>query len=805
MNKKIIGVLIVGLLLFSGTSNFLNAENTEEQKQSSFIENKQISFSTPNIVKSEEFVRISVDETEDYTLVSGKPVLPVKTSVYTFPFGSKIHDVTATVSDVSTQRMTEQLKPSPSPQPYDTSIIEESEMIQTMMENEKKIQSFDGFYPTKWYDYDVKIGLNDQNEQTTFVIVKTYPVRYSMEEQIIEYIPKINIEIDYSEGKVLNDSDSDYDFLIIAGSDYLDELASFVEFKQNNGIKTKIVSADDIDNQGFDKAEKIKYYIKQELDENKINSVLLVGGHRSFFGFNKPSLQIPTRFVYLDDTGEKGYVSDLYYADIYQYDNESDTQTFSSWDTDNDGKYGEWYYTTDEYAGKEDDVDLFPDVNLGRWACRTEKEVTVMVEKVMNYEQQDNTDEDWFNRMTVVTGDDFQDQSMLDIAWDTTGLKGTFTIHAQCTNSIGETSPEDTVTVEVDHNNESRVTFSEKDHLTTNLVYPTNPIAEITVPSDGDILGKKNVYEENPPNAYIGYRWTPINYTNNTIFIRGKSYNPQPHTETGVNTTLTVWITDDSEEKVFGPVTRNLSMYFEGEWATQKALDFMPNDLEKIKLWTSMGTFKGTERDKHDGADLVIDKLSDGAGFVYIAGHANPMVYANHYPGIPGGRANGDIVGLTQFSPFAGLNPKDIFPLSELTNEEKLPILVLSGCHPCQLDVSFLRLLTEGKMALWYGTFIWESLGWWLTRLENGGSIATLGPTGLGYGGVGEWGTKGLGGWLWPEFFRQYSQEGKNVLGEAWTQTVNNYIIEFGPNLDLIDTKTVEEMVLLGDPTLQIG
>jgi hypothetical protein len=407
--------------------------------------------------------------------------------------------------------------------------------------------------------------------------------------------------------------------------------------------------------------------------------------------------------------------------------------------------------------------------------------------------------------MVSLTGDDFQDQIMLNISWDTSELQGSFTIHAESANTIGQTGPEDTVTVEVNHTRESVVTFSEDDHLTTDLKYPNLPIAEITVPSDGNVLGNCNVYDENPPNAYIGYRWTPVNYTDNIIYIRGKSYNPQPHTESGVDTILKIWITDENENIVFGPVLSNQSMYFEGEWATQKAMDFMPTNMEKIKLWTSMGTFQGSEDDVHDGIDLVVDQLSEGAGFWYIAGHANPMIYANHYPGIPGGRANGDVKGLTQFSPFSGLNPKDIFPLTELNNDGKLPVLVLSGCHPCQIDVSFLRLFTEGKMALWHGTFVWESLGWWLTRLDNRGAIATLGPTGLGYGGVGEWGTQGFGGWLWPEFFRQYNQEGKEVIGEAWTQTLNNYIFEFGPNLDLIDTKTVEEMVLLGDPTLIIG
>lgn len=805
MNRKIIGILIVGLLLFSGTSSFLNAETTNEQEQNLVTIGEKVSFSTPEILSSEMNAKIKVDETDRYKTSIGKPMMPVQTTVYTFPFGSTIHDVTASISESFTMPMTKQIEASPIPMPYDTNYVKESELIQSSLKNEGKIEAFSGFYPESWYEYDVKIGLNENNERTTFVIVNTYPVRYSMEEETIEYVSDINIDISYTEAKNKQTSDTEYDFLIIAGSAYADELQPFVEFKQNNGIDTKLVTTDEIDTDGFDEAEEIKYFIKQEIDESNIKSVLLVGGHRSFWGFNKAELQIPTRFVYLDDTGEPGFVSDVYYADIYEYDEDTDTATFSSWDTDGDGKYGEWYYTPDEISGKEDNVDLLPDVHLGRWACRTEEEATNMVQKVMNYEQNDNTEEEWFNRMVSLTGDDFQDQIMLNISWDTTGLQGTYTIHAESTNTIDQTGPEDTVTVEVDHTQESVVTFSEDDHLTTGLEYPHPPIAEITVPAEGNILGNTDVYDENPPNAYIGYRWTPINYTDNVVYIRGKSYNPQPHTESGVDTVLKIWITDEDENIVFGPILSNQSMYFEGEWATQKAMDFMPTDMEKIKLWTSMGTFKGSEDDVHDGIASMVNALSEGAGFWYIAGHANPMIYANHYPGIPGGRANGDVKGLTQFSPFAGLNPKEIFPLTDLKNDGKLPVLVLSGCHPCQLDVSFLRLVTEGKMALWYGTFVWESLGWWLTKLDNRGAIATLGPTGLGYGGVGEWGTQGLGGWLWPEFFRQYNEEGREVIGEAWTQSLNNYIFEFGPDLDLIDTKTVEEMVLLGDPTLTIG
>ena len=33
-------------------------------------------------------------------------------------------------------------------------------------------------YPESWFDYSIKCGLNDLGEETTFVIVDIYPLRY---------------------------------------------------------------------------------------------------------------------------------------------------------------------------------------------------------------------------------------------------------------------------------------------------------------------------------------------------------------------------------------------------------------------------------------------------------------------------------------------------------------------------------------------------------------------------------------------------------------------------------------------------
>ena len=82
-------------------------------------------------------------------------------------------------------------------------------------------------------------------------------------------------------------------------------------------------------------AEKIKYFIKTAMEEWGIRYVLLVGGRSSQF---QPTWYCPVRYVSMVDDWDAEYLSDLYFADIYDANG-----NFSSWDSDNDGMYGEWY------------------------------------------------------------------------------------------------------------------------------------------------------------------------------------------------------------------------------------------------------------------------------------------------------------------------------------------------------------------------------------------------------------------------------------------------------------------------------
>lgn len=178
------------------------------------------------------------------------------------------------------------------------------------------------------------------------------------------------------------------DLLIITTSNYVKALEPLKEHKNKNGIKTSIVTSDRIYDDiwyGRDNPEKIKLFIKQAYDETQIKYVLLVGNFR----------KVPIRYVNNADSFEQNFISELYYADIIDKNG-----SFSSWDTNNNGIYGEW--NGDQAQDK--DIDLYPDVCVGRLACRNIFEVKIMVNKIINYER--NTyGAEWFNRIVGVAGD----------------------------------------------------------------------------------------------------------------------------------------------------------------------------------------------------------------------------------------------------------------------------------------------------------------------------------------------------------------------------------------------------------------
>ena len=202
----------------------------------------------------------------------------------------------------------------------------------------------------------------------------------------------------------------------------------------------------------------------------------------------------------------------------------------------------------------------------------------------------------------------------------------------------------------------------------------------------------------------------------------------------------------------------------EGEIHTQKALDVMSN-FTAVKLWYSNGNLDRI-------GFSIIREISEGCGFLYLVGHGNSYTWVTLNP---------EGKTITVFS---------IFHVPFLRNLDEYPVCILSGCHVCKIEKSF-------------------NLGWQMTKNPNKGTIATIGPTNIGYYGF-EYDGGGLD-WLELQFFKEFAN-GTTIIGDIWRQDLTKFAENFPIDWSIpagvncaIDAKMAQEWVLIGDPSLKIG
>jgi len=116
----------------------------------------------------------------------------------------------------------------------------------------------------------------------------------------------------------------------------------------------------------------------------------------------------------------------------------------------------------------------------------------------------------------------------------------------------------------------------------------------------------------------------------------------------------------------------------------------------------------------------------------------------------------------------------------------------------------YFRLNTSDPGGFFLGDWIRECWSWKFISVRHGGAIATIGNTALGYGLSGS--EIAFSDLLSVMFFDVLTNQSKETLGEVYSQTIADYISSFGVNDegDEIDRKTVDSLVLLGDPSLKI-
>ncbi len=844
--KKIAVMIIASFVLINtfGAVAYTSKDTDQKEKIETIYNNIVINNVKIDSKNTNGYISVELDDCSTYLSSPGKPKLPKIVQKIELPFGAKNINIDVLKGEVTTEVINYEVKPSTALLPL---TVQEYKPQITKPLKDMSIYGGTESYPKNSFDYKIGCGLNENNERVTFVITDIYPIQYTPSKNQLSIMSSADIIINYEKPDYNPfPSTAAYDLVIIAPEVFINALQPLVAHKNDHGVKTFIKSTEEIynDYDGVDKPEQIKFFIKDAVETLGLNYVLLVGGLNSIIkakprdNANQGSTDwyVPVRYTNMyDDPAfplmsgsihDPGVISDLYYADLYKEGGE-----FSSWDGNHDG-----IFAALGKPGIDDDptLDYYPDVSLSRLACRSLEEVDIVVNKIINYESSP-ADPSWFERMIVVSGDGFLDQTDLNIQWDTNNIDdGTYTIYAQSHNPDEEYGPIVSVTVTKDISAESVITYSHDDHLIPEVAdalengFPTVPIAEIVSVSDGDILGNTDVAFDPATNDYCNefYFWANVSYVDEVLTIRGKSYDPKPY---GNVSSIHVWIEDDSGMKVFEDWRNDTEMYYEGEWTTGEksllgrggALYYMPDHFEREILWTSNG--------KLMNPDDVISSISQGAGFLFFSGHGSPNVWADQTPGISGDRGHASVTGLevTKLSLWGILGVLSFsrsvqsllpfFPMDTISNGEKLPIAVVGGCHNSQFNVSMIPGIMEGleyifpsmgHSYMWcHGSAVPETFSWRLIRNPNGGAIASIGNTGLGYGMPGKELTTGGGdSWITIEFFKQYGENGQDILGNAYLQTLNSYIDTFDmTDLPAGHPKTMTQWVLLGDPTLKIG
>lgn len=156
-----------------------------------------------------------------------------------------------------------------------------------------------------------------------------------------------------------------YDVLVISTPALYASLTNWISYRQAQGL---VVSFTDIavalnQGSGSTDAEKLRSYLQSQYQTNAFSYLLLIGDHDT----------IPPAFLTPEPDGLDTVPSDFFYADLS-----------SDWDTDNDGRFGE--YSTG-YMNQDYGVDFTPEVFVGRISNNSATQVSAIANRIVAYEQ----------------------------------------------------------------------------------------------------------------------------------------------------------------------------------------------------------------------------------------------------------------------------------------------------------------------------------------------------------------------------------------------------------------------------------
>ena len=202
---------------------------------------------------------------------------------------------------------------------------------------------------------------------------------------------------------------------------------------------------------------------------------------------------------------------------------------------------------------------------------------------------------------------------------------------------------------------------------------------------------------------------------------------------------------------------------YEGEYANAQVMNVLPGYTTR-QLWASTNKLNRFN---------ILMAMYSGVDFMDWSGHGSPVSWATHPP-------NDDSIWIPEGFKYTGFLYVHLY---FVFNFNKLPVVVLNACSTSKFSNTA------------------NCLSWEFVKKKIGGSIATYGASGIGFGSQGSSETERLFGWMELHLHQEFVNSG--ILGNAWGDCITNYANSF--MMDDVDYKTVCEMSLFGDPSLNIG
>ncbi|MEN6445306.1 MAG: C25 family cysteine peptidase [Candidatus Cloacimonas sp.] len=153
--------------------------------------------------------------------------------------------------------------------------------------------------------------------------------------------------------------------LIITTPELYNALSALVFFRQSQNIDVSFcnIATALASGMGTDNAEKLRNFLQNTYNQNPFSYLLLAGDYDI----------IPPAYVTPEPDGAETVPTDFFYSDLS-----------SDWDTDNDGRRGE--YSTG-YMDEDYGIDFTPEVFVGRISTNVVSEVSSIANRIVEYEQ----------------------------------------------------------------------------------------------------------------------------------------------------------------------------------------------------------------------------------------------------------------------------------------------------------------------------------------------------------------------------------------------------------------------------------